>query len=195
MDDRTCNGECGAVQEHVLDLYESEILRHRIWGKMPFFSEGHYPLSAGHNTNGEEVYIALLMPTYHGLDNQVIAIPIGIETRDFIMKVHYTYGITEDVQLGDDFELHIPVLKYDLEAYHDDGSGPCSWRFNRNLPDGSNSAPRIRSELDEIVVWDEGIVWVEVQQACEQQALTDSTESDTENDFGTTSDLGEKRDV
>lgn len=136
----SCRGDCGAVIEEVLRIGSNLILDLKIEANGAFAEGSHRPLFVGCDSNGENLYIASLVEHnrqktragfYYG---RAIAITDGTQEKDIAMEVHYANSSTKTLQACDNFDLRVPVLRYEPSANLPDGTGLSDWKFNRHLP-------------------------------------------------------------
>lgn len=80
-----------------------------------------------HVSNGQKTRAGF----YYG---RAIAITDGTQEKDIAMEVHYANSSTKTLQACDNFDLRVPVLRYEPSANLPDGTGLSDWKFNRHLP-------------------------------------------------------------
>lgn len=102
----------------------------------------HHPICAGHNLDGENIFIAALVRRKKSVtptDYFWTTVTDGIRPEELVAGFHCHDGSVYETRVGDDkFDLLIPVLRYgqtvDLLDGTSSSTGPSSdWKFSRNL--------------------------------------------------------------
>lgn len=154
MNEFDCNGQCGAVEEHVMEYdWGDTICLSICHGEVT--SLGHHPLIAGHTVAGKPLYFNGNWPT--------MAFPDGLQIgKEYSVAKHYTNGSTELTSMS--FPVaHISVLRYEPHVYEMnerygsrgkkvsgmDAAGPILWHFHKKLPSNqpSTSTPKFPGDL------------------------------------------------
>ena len=154
-DYKHCSGECGAVEEHVMEYDDTDIAILEVRTGDIFRIAGHHPLLAGYTADGEPLY----MSEYFFRD---VPVPENAQPENVKIKEHYLDGSTA-IEARSHFS--VSMLRYDPESYDlcehyssrkkeeigMDATGPFSWKFHRMLPDSKPGE-----------VWPHGPLWCEV---------------------------------
>lgn len=151
---RRCNGECGAVEEHVMEINGYMILQ--VKPEDSLSTAGHHPVLAGYSPDGSACFIA-----YNAVEIPHTVCD-GTRSKDLRFRAHYEDGSVkdEDIYAQKHDIMKVFCLRYDPFVYeHTDGAspnsvgmdatGPYSWKFNRKLPVKKNEDEEARCKGEE----------------------------------------------
>lgn len=146
----TCNGECGASVEHVMQYGRFDLIRIELPRHAPLGVNDHHLLSAGFRSDGRRSYI-FWSRGYDGLwytGDGPSADELYFIKRSSDAALRFSVSRSSDI-------VCMCALRYDADAYVRceyyrrkqeqeevgmDPTGPFSWKFNRYLPSTSQTS-------------------------------------------------------
>lgn len=157
----TCNGECGALEEHSMGGVRDYMLLYTD-PEDSLSTAGHLPLLAGLAKDGSSMFVAQSWAT----QEIVYAVTEGTRPKDLKYMFHYTDGYTQKDDLYARKGMAVLCLRHDpfvsenstspsIDSSGIDPTGPYSWRFSRTLTVDRSGSEKVYLEGSDPL-------WVEV---------------------------------